>query len=160
VAYPGVCTAEDLIINQVPASLLTADPVKTNSVPQPSSANPQPNRKQQETLEDRWQKFEGNFGINTPAASPVKSTLQSAKYRLDETTFALQEFLDNVTDTLRFDYGLRDLTTKSATTKSDRGTSGSALYDSLTGARFKSDINLKLAGRQFVGVKLVLPIGD
>ncbi len=59
-----------------------------------------------------------------------------------------------------FDYGVSDIVGLPGAMKSTRGGSGNVLLDTLNATRFKSDIDLQVAGRQFVGVKLVLPLGD
>lgn len=117
-------------------------------------------RKPSPSAGDAWEKFEAEFGISKPEPSFVKGTLQSAKYRLDHSTFAIHAFVNSVSAALKFDYNVRDLVTGSTPGKSDRGTSGSILFDTMSGARLKSDIDLTLGSRQFIGVKLVLPLGD
>ena len=109
----------------------------------------------------RWEKFEAEFGINNKSSSLMKGSLESAKYQLDKTTFALQEFVDNFTDAVSFDYGWNDLPgQRPGSTSTPRPTSSNPLFDSLANARLKSDIDLKVAGGSFVGLKLVMPFGD
>lgn len=151
--------AAESIVDQVPASLL-ATPEKTNTTATARDIIALPARKQPVTPGDRWAKFEAEFGITNKESSPVKSTLQSAKYQLDHTTFAVQEFVNNVENLLRFDYSVRDLMTSSSTPKIHRGSTGSVWLDTFNEMRVRSDIDLKLSSRQFVGVKLVLPLGD
>ena len=113
------------------------------------------------TAGERWEKFETEFAITNTDPSAVKSTLASAKYQLDKSTFAIQEFANNVADALRFDYGWTDLTgSKPGNTTGVHPPSPNPVLDSLENARFKSDINLKLVGETYVGVKLVLPFGN
>ena len=64
---------------------------------------------------------------------------------------------------LSFDYGLRPADGSSSTNTSARGVSTSPIpqWNVVENARFKSDIDLNMpGGRAFVGVRLVLPIGD
>ena len=105
---------------------------------------------------DRWAKFEAEFGIQQPSLSAMKNSLQTAKYQLDRMSLAMQEFVDTVTDWLRFDYGLSD----AGLAPRSRVATGNFVTDSLSQVRLKSDIDLKLGEKAFVGVKLVLPLGN
>jgi hypothetical protein len=44
---------------------------------------------------DRWEKFEAEFGIKKTEPSFVKSSIESTKYKLDETVFAAKEFVES-----------------------------------------------------------------
>ena len=115
------------------------------------------------TQGERWEKFEVEYGILQKNSSLVKSSLESAKYRLDKTTFAVNEFVHGVQDAFSFDYELRSLGRGTHTNESTRIASSSSipLWDAVENARLKSDIDLDVpGGRAFVGVRLVLPIGD
>lgn len=115
------------------------------------------------TQGERWEKFEAEFGLKEKNPSWFKGSLESAKYRVDKTTFALNEFVQNVENALSFDYGLRPASGRDGTNTVTRGAAGSPipLWDAVQNARFKSDIDLNVpGGRAFVGVRLVLPIGD
>ena len=115
------------------------------------------------TAADRWEQFEIEFGIHKRDPSLVKGSLESAKYRLDETVFALNEFVHNMENRLSFDYELRSLGQPANPNESSRTASSSSipLWDAVQNAHFKSDIDLDAArGHAFVGVSLVLPIGD
>jgi hypothetical protein len=112
---------------------------------------------------ERWEKFEAEFGLKEKNPSFVKGSLESAKYRMDRTTFALNEFVESVENVLTFDYGLRPPASPEGTNTTTRGAAASPipLWDAVQNARFKSDIDLNVpGGRAFVGVRLVLPIGD
>jgi hypothetical protein len=112
------------------------------------------------TEADRWQKFEAEFGIEKREESPVLGSIQTAKYQLDKTTFVLQETLNKIEESLRFDYGLSDLGLPVSPPKPYRPGVSYGLVDSLQGARLKSEVDLKLARDSFVGVKLELPLGN
>ena len=112
------------------------------------------------TSADRWERFEAEFGVKQRLNSPVLGSLQEAKYRLDWATFTMQEMILSVEEAFRFDYGLEDLGLPVTPSKSPRHTSGSLWWDAIQHARLQSDINLKIAAQSFVGVKLVLPLGD
>jgi len=113
------------------------------------------------TAGERWEKFEAEFGITNRSSSTMVGSMESAKYQLDKSTFAIQEFANNVADALRFDYGWSDLTgSKPSSTTDPPQPNANPILDSLENARFKSDIDLNLIGGSFVGVKLVLPFGN
>jgi hypothetical protein len=112
------------------------------------------------TSGDRWERFETEFGVKRRNDSPVLDSLQTAKYQLDRTTFAVQELMDTVEQSLSFDYGLHDLGMAVPEPRPYRRSDTINLMDAIQNARFKSDIDLKLASKSYVGVKLVLPLGD
>ena len=109
---------------------------------------------------ERWERFEAEFGIKKREDSIMFGSLQEAKYQLDRATFTMQELILTVEEALRFDYGLSDLGLPVTPSKSPRSTSGDLWWDAVQNARFKSDVSLNVGRESFVGVKLVLPIGD
>ena len=153
VGIAGQALAGDLIVDQVPAEVLagtnTARIVRAHRAATVTVV-PAP---------ERWEKFEAEFGIRQPSPSLVKGSLQNAKYRLDEASVTLQEFVDTVHDRLRFDYGL----TPAGSAGQRRGSTGNLFTDftdTLGRARLQSAIDTKLNAHSFFGVKLVLPLGD
>ena len=161
----------ELLVDYVPSSVLINPPAQTNdtglfrfetngdnAVP---LLNPRPH---QLTHGERWEKFEAEFGLAEKSPSLLKSSAESAKYQLDRTTFAVNDFVWSVENALSFDYGFRN------PTPGHDGTNDTArampqlpipMWDAVQNARFKSDIDLNVPrGRAFVGVKLVLPIGN
>ena len=113
-----------------------------------------------ETTGDRWQKFETDFGIQQPNPSLVMGTLQSAKYELDWTTFALHEFAENVADRFRFNVGLCDLGLAPRPSNPPRASADNFLDDALYNLRLKTVIDLNVGEKSFIGLKLSVPIGD
>ncbi len=105
----------------------------------------------------RWEKFEADFGVKQQDPSLVKSSIESAKYKLDETVFAAKEFVQN----FRYDTYLADLTTGSATTSAPRRYYSDPVMDSWEHCQIRSGAEWdKKTGHAFVGVRLVLPFGD
>ena len=150
IGFAGRVAAGNLIVDEVPASVLAS----TNAAPvfraqRTTSATVA-------TVPERWEKFEAEFGIQQPSRSLVKGSLQNAKYRLDEASVTLQEFVDTVRDRLKFDYGLNDPGSPAAR----RNLTGNLLTDTINRARLQSAIDLNLGAKAFLGVKLVLPLGD
>jgi hypothetical protein len=164
-AWQGNARAQ-LMADYVSPSLL-----KTNR-PAVASTNPALSRTESDlrtvavrptalTSGERWEKFEAEFGITNKNSSAMMGSVESAKYQLDKSTFAMQEFVNSVVDTLSFDYGVSDLTgSKPSSTTAPPQPNANPVLDSLENARLKSDINLTLAGPPFVGVRLVMPFGN
>lgn len=162
---PANLAVADRLVDYVPPSLLQDSSGQTNGVAAHASATetqiqtvatpPRPGN-----AAERWERFETEFGIKQRNNSLVFGSLQSAKYQLDKTTFTMQEWLYYIEESLRFDYGLNDLGLPVPAPKSYRSTHSNSLVDALQGARLKSDINLNVASESFVGVKLVLPLGN
>jgi hypothetical protein len=162
----------ELLVEHVSPSILAAPIASTNSIALLDAANPmdeeeaahfmnRPSRKLTEG--ERWEKFEAEFGLSQKSPSFIKGSVESTKYRLDRTTFILNEFVQNVENALSFDYGLRPAGGPNGTNTIRRGAASSPipLWDAVQNARFKSDIDLNVpGGRAFLGVRLVLPIGD
>jgi hypothetical protein len=88
--------------------------------------------------------------------------METAKYRLDRTLFGMQEVVQDFQNAVSFDYQLRSLGRSSSSTNRLAASSVPIpLWDTMENARFQSDIDLNMgAGRAFVGVQLVLPIGN
>ena len=114
------------------------------------------------TSGERWEKFEAEFGIPYKDPSLIKGSMETAKYRLDRTLFGMQEFVQGVQNTVSFDYELRGLGYSLSSTNHPAASSVPIpLWDTMEKARFQSDIDLNMAaGCAFVGVRLVLPIGN
>jgi hypothetical protein len=114
------------------------------------------------TAGERWEKFETEFGVPQKDPSLVKGSMETAKYQLDRTCFEMQEVVHYIQDNIFFDCGLRNI--GQSPSSPDRCTFWQVpipLWETLQQARLKSDIDLNLAsGHAFVGVQLVLPIGN
>ena len=113
------------------------------------------------TSGERWEKFEVEFGIPHKDSSLFKGSMEAAKYRLDRTLFGVQEFVQDFQNAVAFDYQLRSFGRSSSSTNRLAASSVPIpLWDTMENARLQSDIDLNMrAGRAFVGVQLVLPIG-
>jgi hypothetical protein len=164
-----------LLAEHVPASVFAESPASSStnfstgtanndgSLESEAASRAMKEPKRELTRGERWEKFEDEYGIRQKNPSLVKGSLESAKYRLDKTTFAMNEFVQGVQDAFSFDYELRSLGRETRTNHTPRAASSSSipLWDAVENARLKSDIDLNVpGGRAFVGVRLVLPIGD
>lgn len=112
------------------------------------------------TAAERRIQFETEYGIREPEPGAVRAAVQQAKYRLDETIFEATEWLETVEHALEWQYDL--YRTRPAQARAERrATSGSAnlLRDAWEGATIRTDVDLNLAGRAFVGLRLQVPVG-
>jgi hypothetical protein len=106
---------------------------------------------------DRREKFEAEFGLKERDPSLVKGSLEEAKYNLDATVFAAQEFIE----TFRYEGRLKDFVGGSDSNAPSRRYYSDPVRDAWENAEIKSGIDLDpRSGRPFVGVRLVLPLGD
>jgi len=114
------------------------------------------------TSGERWEKFETEFGVPQKDPSLVKGSMETAKYQLDRTCFEMQEVVHYIQDNVIFDCELRNI--GQAPSSSDRCKFSEVpipLWGTMQQARVKSDIDLNTAsGHAFVGVQLILPIGN
>lgn len=105
----------------------------------------------------RWEKFEAEFGLREKNPSMVMGSVESAKYTLDRTTFAVTDFIEQ---TLKFDYQLSTLGHSSTPSSSAQRVYSDPILDAWQNARFKSDVNMNAAtGGPYFGVRLELPLG-
>ena len=171
-ALVGRKAKKSLLVEHVPSSVLDKPLAPTNPVTAVGTtglANGEAmthvlkEPRHELTREERWERFEAEFGIRKKEPSLVKGSIESAKYRLDKTVFAADEFVQGVEKTLSFDYELRTLGRGIASNKSSRVPSSPPipLWGAVENARLKSDIDLEMpGGRAFVGIRLVLPVGN
>lgn len=104
----------------------------------------------------RWARFEDEYGIREREPSAFKASLQTAKYQLDKTVFALDDFVANLEDALKIEYRL-----SSAGTGTPPRAYRDPWRDAWENATLKSDVDLNVfSGRAFIGLRLVFPIGD
>jgi hypothetical protein len=168
---PAQERGKQLLVEQVPPSLTDAESPGgfskamggTQKVALSESTSQQITGRQRElTQGEKWEKFESEFGVHQKNPSFMKGTLEDAKYRLDKTVFGLQEWVDNVENTLKFDYPLANPGgSLSPGPSSTRLNDPVPFWGSMEDPRFKSDIDLDpFTRRAFVGVKLVIKFGD
>jgi hypothetical protein len=163
---------KSLLVEHVPSSVLDKPLAPTNSATAGGIAGSTNGEamthalkepRHELTREERWERFETEFGIRKKDPSLVKGSIESAKYRLDKTVFAADEFVQGVEKTLSFDYELRTLGRGTTSNASSRVPSSPPipLWDAVWNARLQSDIDLNMTSeRAFVGIRLVLPVGN
>ena len=108
---------------------------------------------------DRWEKFEAEFGITEKEPSLVLGTMQTAKYNLDTILFTVDDFAQNVSDAFQLEYDagrFRRVPTSGERSGRESSRSLVAVADN---ARLGLDLNFN-GGKPYVGVKLVVPLGN
>ena len=149
----GAEQQRELLVNYIPPSLL-----KSNDAPSHSSTEPSlrilPQAAPVRNREARWNRFEAEFGLQ----DKQPNLIEGAKYQVDRAMFVFKDFVEH---SLNFDYELNNILRAMPANASPRHFHGHPFLPSLNGARLKSDIRLEsLTGRSFLGVKLILPIGN
>lgn len=150
----------ELMVNYVPPSLLSsnvAPRIPEWSLPAPTRTIVAQSPKERNAVA-RWERFEAEFGLRDKSPSWFKGTIETTKYRLDSALFAVTDFVEH---SLNFDYEVRNLGRATPAEEAPRRYRDNPWRDAMENARLKSEINLNsLTGEGFVGVKLVLPIGN
>jgi hypothetical protein len=106
----------------------------------------------------RWEKFETEYGMGEPEHSAVLRSMQSAKYNLDRVVFAANEFSRNLSSLTEYEFDHGRLTHVPAAAPQ----SGDELRPLMTvprNVRLGLDVNVA-EGRPYLGVKLIIPVGD
>lgn len=149
----GAEEKRELLVNYVPPSLLKTNDTPTRSLPE-SSVRILPQAAPVRGWEARWNRFEAEFGL--PERQP--NLIEGAKYQVDRAMFVFKDFVEH---SLNFDYELSNILRATPANGPPRHFRGNPFLPSLNGARLKSDIRLEsLTGNSFLGVKLILPIGN
>lgn len=138
-------------------------PIWRHVLAPPEDVAPLRARRTRPTTGQRWSEFEREFGIHEPSESLVLGAIQSAKYQLDKTVFALDLFVEQTREALQFEYDfargvlIRGAAESEGTAPAARsGWWGPAFGE----ARLRSDVDLELgSGRAWVGMRLVVPMG-
>jgi hypothetical protein len=114
---------------------------------------------------ERWEKFEAEFTPRRRYDSAIQDSLSGAKYRLDKTVFALDQFIEESEKIFEVEYTFHNGSGRvSETSRVDGGRRarhryGSAWEDIIDNMRLKTDVTLGLSD-SFVGLRLDFPIGD
>ena len=157
----GLC-ADDLLVYHVNLDRLETPFTETNRLlsltDRPTVTATAPARSKD--MGQRWQKFEAEFGIAQPSSSLLVGSLQNVKYQLDWTSFALHEFTETLADRFRFTYSLTDLGLASRPNQPAHTIPDNFVDDALSNLRLQTVIDLNVGEKSFVGVKLVLPVGN
>jgi len=97
-----------------------------------------------------WEKFESEFRPAQESPSPVNREIEIAKYGLDTATFAVDHFLKSIVDHADFTFDQGHLCR----------TMENPLGGSQDNPRVKLDLNMWQDSKPYVGVRIIIPVGD
>jgi hypothetical protein len=98
---------------------------------------------------EAWEKFESEYRPEQRSPSPVKRQIETAKYGLDTTVFAVDRFVKSIRDHADFEFDQGRL---HRTHTNSRG-------GFLDNPRVKLDLEM-LRDKPYVGVRVVIPFGN
>ena len=107
-----------------------------------------PHRKPTDT--EAWEKFELEFRPVQRSPSPVKREIETAKYGLDTTVFAVDRFVKSIVNQADFSFDQGSLRRALATSSGELRNN----------PRLKLDMNLWQGGKPYLGVQLIIPVGN
>lgn len=117
-------------------------------------------RPRQDNRIRRWTQFQAEYGMRTNYSSFATHAIGTAKYAVDYTSLAMQEFADTLRDTFQFEYQLRNLGRATPQTSPPHRIRDNMLFDAWENARFQTSLDLQVASKSFVGLKLIIPFGE
>ena len=110
---------------------------------------PLPMRHRKPTDTEAWEKFESEFRPEQRSPSPVKRQIETAKYGLDTTVFAVDRFVKSIRDHADFEFDQGHLR---RTRENSRG-------GFLDNPRVKLDLDMT-HDKPYVGARVVIPFGN
>ena len=110
---------------------------------------PLPMRRHKPTDAEAWEKFESEFRPEQRSPSPVKRQIETAKYGLDTTVFAVDRFVKSIRDHADFEFDQGHM----------RRTRANSRGGFLDNPRVKLDLEM-LRGKPYAGVRVVIPFGN
>lgn len=99
---------------------------------------------------EAWEQFRAEYSPTQQSLSPIKRQIETAKFGLDTATFALDHFVKNIQSQADFTYDQGSL----------RRTRALSLEKPPTSPRVKLDLEMWQGSRPYVGVRLIIPIGN
>jgi hypothetical protein len=99
---------------------------------------------------EAWEGFETEYSPPQKSPSLVKRQIETAKYGLDTAVFAVDRFVKNVQSQADFSFDQGSL----------RRTGAISLGRSRNSPRVKLDLNVWQGGRPYLGVQLIIPVGN
>jgi hypothetical protein len=98
---------------------------------------------------EAWEKFDSEFRPEKRSPSPVKRQIETAKYGLDTTVFAVDRFVKSIRDHADFEFDQGNL----------RRTRTNSREGFLDNPRVKLDLDM-LRDKPYVGARVVIPFGN
>ncbi len=99
---------------------------------------------------EAWESFETEYSPRQKSPSPIKRQIETAKYGLDTAVFAVDRFVKNVQSQADFSFDQGSL----------RRTRAVSLERPRNSPRVKLDLNMWPGSRPYVGVQLIIPVGN
>ncbi len=99
---------------------------------------------------EAWEQFEAEYSPPQKSPSLIKRQIETAKYGLDTAGFAVDRFVKNVQSQADFSFDQGSL----------RHTRAISLGGSGNSPRVKLDLNVWQGGRPYLGVQLIIPVGN
>jgi len=99
---------------------------------------------------EAWESFEAEYSPPQKSPSPIKRQIEAAKYGLDTAVFAVDRFTKNVENQADFSFDQGSL----------RRTRDISLGASRTSPRLKLDLDMWHGGKPYLGVRLIIPVGN
>jgi len=110
---------------------------------------PIPELHRKPTDAEAWESFEEEYKPSQETTSPVKHQIESAKYGLDTTLFAVDRFVKSIRDHADFEFVEGNL----------RHTQENSRGGMLANPRVNLDLDM-LRTKPYIGVRLVIPFGN
>jgi hypothetical protein len=102
------------------------------------------------TDHEAWERFEAEYSLPRKSPSLIKRQIETAKYGLDTAVFAVDRFTKNVESQADFSFDQGSLRrTRVATTGEPQNK-----------PRVKLDLEMWQGSKPYVGVRLIIPIGN
>ena len=98
---------------------------------------------------EAWERFEAEYRLVNQSPLLVKRQVETAKYGLDVTVFAVDRFVKSIRDHTDFEFDQGHL----------RRTRANARGGFLDNPRVKLDLDMQY-GRPYIGARLVIPFGN
>jgi hypothetical protein len=102
------------------------------------------------TNAEAWERFETDYSPPQQSPSSIKRRIESAKLGLDTALFAVDHFVKNVESQADFTYDQGSL----------RRTPAVALEELRKNPRVKLDLEMWQGSKPYVGVRLIIPVGN
>ena len=99
---------------------------------------------------EAWERFEAEYSPPQKSPSPIKRQIETAKYGLDTTVFAVDRFVKSIRDHADFEFDQGNL---HRTRANSRG-------GFLDNPRVKLDLDLWQRGKPYMGVRVIIPFGN
>lgn len=102
------------------------------------------------TNAEAWERFEAEFSPPQRTPSSIKRQIETAKYGLDTAVFAVDRFVKNIRSQTDFSFDQGSL----------RRTPALSLEEPRNRPRVKLDLEMWQGSKPYVGVRIIIPVGN